>query len=76
MSISVQDMAMRMWTGKLVQNGDNHIPYTPKIRPNAISLRYFGTEHGSELALLPGAIHLTGGSRESLKLSFRHLVRL
>ncbi|OPH46699.1 hypothetical protein BC351_14535 [Paenibacillus ferrarius] len=34
------------------------------------SQRYFGTEHGSELALLPSAIHLTGGSKEPLKLSF------
>lgn len=38
MSISVQNMAIRMWTGKLVQSTSymvTNIPYTPKIRPNA-----------------------------------------
>lgn len=32
-------------------------------------VRYFGTEHGSELEMAPTAISFTGGSKEPLKLS-------
>ncbi|MBC2582891.1 hypothetical protein HGI79_22060, partial [Clostridium sp. DJ247] len=31
--------------------------------------RYFGTEHGSELEITPGAINIVGGCKEPLKLS-------
>ncbi|WP_179232824.1 hypothetical protein [Paenibacillus rigui] len=34
------------------------------------SKRYFGTEHGSELEITPTAVHISGGSKEPLKLSF------
>ncbi|MFB6367944.1 hypothetical protein ACFCP7_28830, partial [Paenibacillus elgii] len=34
------------------------------------NIRYFGTEHGSELELSPTAINIVSGSKEPLKLSF------
>jgi hypothetical protein len=32
-------------------------------------IRYFGTEHGSELEMAPSSISFTGGSKETLKMS-------
>ncbi|WP_105176498.1 hypothetical protein [Clostridium cagae] len=32
--------------------------------------RYFQTEHGSEIAILPGALNIKGGSREPLSINF------
>ncbi|OOM07379.1 hypothetical protein [Clostridium saccharobutylicum] len=31
--------------------------------------RYFGTEHGSEIEMTPGAVNIKGGSKEPLSLS-------
>ncbi len=32
--------------------------------------RYFGTEHGSEIEMTPGALNINGGSKEPLNISF------
>jgi hypothetical protein len=32
--------------------------------------RYFGTEHGSEIEMTPGAVNIKGGSKETLSVSF------
>ncbi|MCB2357351.1 AHH domain-containing protein, partial [Clostridium estertheticum] len=32
--------------------------------------RYFGTEHGSEIEMVPGALNIKGGSKEPLSISF------
>jgi hypothetical protein len=32
--------------------------------------RYFGTEHGSEIEMTPGAVNIKGGSKEPLSISF------
>ncbi len=32
--------------------------------------RYFQTEHGSEIAMLPGALNINGGSKEPLSINF------
>ncbi|NFN18866.1 hypothetical protein FDB52_12230 [Clostridium botulinum] len=32
--------------------------------------RYFSTEHGSEIAMLPGALNIKGGSKEPLSINF------
>ena len=32
--------------------------------------RYFGTEHGSEIEMTPGALNIKGGSKEPLSISF------
>ncbi|KOM89392.1 late control protein D [Clostridium botulinum] len=32
--------------------------------------RYFQTEHGSEIAMLPGALNIKGGSKEPLSINF------
>ncbi|WP_211140818.1 hypothetical protein [Clostridium aciditolerans] len=32
--------------------------------------RYFGTEHGSEIEMTPGALSIKGGSKEPLSISF------
>ncbi|NFH70243.1 late control protein D [Clostridium botulinum] len=32
--------------------------------------RYFQTEHGSEIAILPGALNINGGSKEPLSINF------
>ncbi|WP_252238388.1 phage baseplate assembly protein V [Clostridium sp. VAP51] len=32
--------------------------------------RYFQTEHGSEIAILPGALNIKGGSKEPLSINF------
>jgi hypothetical protein len=51
-------------TGCVRKNGDNC------AKTGDPNIRYFGTEHGSELELSPTAINVVSGSKEPLKLSF------
>ncbi|AOR25007.2 hypothetical protein BGI42_14770 (plasmid) [Clostridium taeniosporum] len=32
--------------------------------------RYFASEHGSEIAMLPGALNIKGGSKDPLSINF------
>ncbi|WCF06479.1 HNH endonuclease [Paenibacillus thiaminolyticus] len=51
-------------TGCVRKNGDSC------AKTGDPNIRYFGTEHGSELELSPTAINVVSGSKEPLKLSF------
>ncbi|MFS0556141.1 hypothetical protein [Brevibacillus sp. 179-C9.3 HS] len=52
-----------MVLGSVRKNGDS---CAKTGNPN---IRYFGTEHGSELELSPTAINIVSGSKEPLKLT-------
>ncbi|GED59678.1 hypothetical protein ABER61_00995 [Brevibacillus formosus] len=53
-----------MVLGSVRKNGDS---CAKTSNPN---IRYFGTEHGSELELSPTAINIVSGNKEPLKLTF------
>ncbi len=40
------------------------------IQTSDTTSRYFQTEHGSEIAMLPGALNINGGSKEPLSINF------
>ncbi|WP_252225219.1 late control protein D [Clostridium sp. ZBS2] len=51
-------------TGCVRKNGDTCEGTSDTIN------RYFQTEHGSEIAMLPGALNIKGGSKEPLSINF------
>ena len=51
-------------TGCVRSNGDSC------AKTSDTKNRYFGTEHGSEIEMTPGAVNIKGGSKEPLSISF------
>ena len=55
-------------TGCVRKNGDTC------EKTSDTTKRYFETEHGSEIAMLPDALNIKGGSKKTLSISFNDKV--